>query len=259
MIKRIVDAACIDNTEAVIEIGPGLGVMTGELALKAGKVVAIEIDKRLIPVLSEELKEFKNVDIINRDIMKLDIKKDVIENLNNNLSGIRYKSIKVVANLPYYITTPIIMKLLEEKPGIDAMVFMVQREVAERITAKPGGKEYGSLSVAVQYYSAPEKILDIGPQFFIPQPAVHSTLIKLNIYKTAPVELDSEDVFFKVVKAAFGQRRKNIVNALFNSGYFMKQKNDIKEILIKQGISPDQRGETLTIMQFAQLANSFSI
>jgi len=256
--RRIVDAADVKSSDLVIEVGAGAGSMTLELAARAGRVAAIEIDRHLMPALAENLKEFDNVDIINEDILKLDIKKDIIEATKNRHTGFKAGSVKVVANLPYYITTPVIMKFLEEEPGIDLMVFMVQKEVADRMMAEPGNKDYGALSVAVQYYSKPEKIFDVPPHCFIPQPDVDSTVIRLNIFKTPPVVLADKDLFFKTVRASFAQRRKTLVNALFNSGYFSKDKEQIKEVLKNLGIDERQRGETLSIMQFAQLSNSFS-
>lgn len=256
IVRNIVDAAGVKESDIVIEIGPGVGSMTVELASRAGRVIAVEIDRHLIAALSENLRDFNNIEIINEDILKIDIKNSIIEKFKTEQSGFKPDSIKVVANLPYYITTPIIMKFLEEVPDVDVMVFMVQKEVADRMVAKPGGKDYGALSVAVQYYSKPEKIFNVPPHCFIPQPDVDSSVIRLNTYKKPPVELLSRDLFFKTVKAAFGQRRKTLVNAISNSGYFSQNKEEIKQILSNLGIDENQRGETLTIMQFAELANS---
>ncbi|MCX8130790.1 MAG: 16S rRNA (adenine(1518)-N(6)/adenine(1519)-N(6))-dimethyltransferase RsmA [Clostridia bacterium] len=252
IVENIVDAAGVGKDDLVIEIGPGAGSMTRELCKKAGKVVAVEIDKYLIPVLSETLKEFANLRIINEDVLKVDFGKDILDVSEEDFKPL---TVRVVANLPYYITTPIIMKLLEENPGIDCMVFMVQKEVAQRMAASPGGKDYGALSVAVQYYSKPEKVFDVPPHCFIPQPEVDSTVIRLNILKTPSVEVRDKDIFFKTIKASFGQRRKTLVNALSNSGYFIRDKEEIKKILENIGIGENQRGETLSIAQFAQLAN----
>lgn len=257
VVSRIVDAAGAAKDDLVVEIGPGIGSMTRELCARCGRVVAIEIDRHLMPALTENLKGFSNIEIINRDVLKVDFKKDILDKHSGGNSFMP-SSIKVVANLPYYITTPIIMKLLEENPGIDAMVFMVQKEVADRMAAAPGGKDYGALSVAVQYYSKVEKVFEVPPHCFIPQPEVYSTVVRMSIYKTPPVQVESTDVFFKTIKAAFGQRRKTMLNALYNSGYFMKSKEEIREILNSLGIDENQRGETLSIMQFAELANSFS-
>lgn len=257
VVKRIVDAAGVSDTDLVIEVGPGIGSMTVELAARAGRVVAVEIDKHLIQALSENLKAFGNVKIVNENILDIDIKELISHNQKGRDPECKYDSVKVVANLPYYITTPIIMKFLEEDPGIDTMVFMVQKEVAERMAAKPGGKDYGALSVAVQYYAMPEKVFDVPPHCFIPQPDVDSSVVRLAVHKTPPVELLDRELFFKTIKAAFGQRRKTLLNALSNSGYFNMSKEEIKGILQKLGIEENRRGETLSIMQFAELANSF--
>lgn len=258
VIKRIVHAAEIESDDFVIEVGSGIGNMTRELAARAGKVAAIEIDRHLILALSENIEEFENVEIINEDILKFDIKNYIYKSRNTGQENSNKFSIKVVANLPYYITTPIIMRFLEEIPETDLMVLMVQKEVADRMLAKPGTGDYGALSVAVQFYSRPEKIFDVPPHCFIPQPDVYSTVIRLNINKLPPVELLNKELFFKTVKASFGQRRKTLVNALYNSGYFAQSKEEIKNILQNIGISERQRGETLSIMQFAQLSNSLS-
>ncbi len=256
VVSRIVDAAEVGPEDLVLEVGPGIGSMTKELARRASKVVAIEIDKHLMTALKENLSEFSNVEIINEDILKVQISDIISRYLHQEVNGTPLKSVKVAANLPYYITTPIIMKFLEENPGIDAMVFMVQKEVAERMAAKPGGKEYGALSVAVQFYSQPEMVFNVPPHSFIPQPEVDSTVIKLRIHKTPPVQLLNRDTFFRTVKASFGQRRKTLVNALANSGYFNISKEELKEILVNKGIGENQRGETLSILQFAELANA---
>ncbi|RCX18297.1 dimethyladenosine transferase [Anaerobacterium chartisolvens] len=254
IVNRIVDAADVGKEDVVIEIGPGIGSMTHELCKRAGEVFAVEIDARLIPVLAQNLKGFSNLHIINNDVMKLDLKRDIISLLSPERKP---EAVKVAANLPYYITTPIIMKLLEENPGIDSMVFMVQKEVAERMTAAPGGKDYGALSLAVQYYSRPRAVFDVPPHCFIPQPGVYSTVIRLDIFKTPPVTVKSEELFFKIVKAAFGQRRKTLLNALSNSGCLAQGKQDIRQVLEDTGIGESRRGETLSIEQFAQLSNAF--
>lgn len=255
VIKSIVDAADINENDLVLEIGPGLGIMTAELASRAGHVVAVELDRRLIPVLNHCLKDYKNISILNRDVLDIDIDKDVRGLKEISEAGFKPQALKVVANLPYYITTPIIMELLENDICADRMVFMVQSEVADRMAAKPGGKEYGALSVAVQYYSRPEKVFEVPPQCFIPQPEVNSTVVRLDVFKTPPVQLMDRDLFFRTVKAAFGQRRKTLVNALNNSGYFNLGKEEILEMLKNIGIGEKQRGETLSIMQFAELSN----
>lgn len=250
IVSRIVDTADIGLNDLVIEIGPGIGSMTVELARRAGRVIAVEIDKYLIPALEDNLKDFSNVKVINMDIMKV--------NLEEIIGTENPENVKVVANLPYYITTPIIMKLLESGYGFDRMVFMVQKEVALRMAAAPGGKDYGALSVAVQYYSNPRRVFDVAPHCFIPQPEVDSSVIRLDVNKTPPVELVSKDMFFKIVKASFGQRRKTMVNALYNLANLNKSKEEIKEILKRLGIDENARGESLSINQFAELSNAFS-
>ena len=252
ILKSIVQAAELSKEDTVLEIGPGLGNLTAELAENAGMVVAVEIDRRLIPVLKENLKAYENVWIINADILQIDPEKVLGEQVQGDGSTIR---LKIVANLPYYITTPVIMKLLESRIKAKMMVFMVQKEVADRMKAPPGGKDYGALSVAVQYYSNPSVVLEVPPHSFIPQPEVYSSVIRLELYDKPPVNLHDEELFFKVVKAAFGQRRKTLANALNNAGYLNLSKDKIKEILLKAGIGGNQRGETLSLAQFAQLAN----
>lgn len=254
IVRKIVEAADITPDDLVIEVGPGVGSMTTELCKNAGRVIAVEIDKYLIPALTKNVSEFQNIEIINRDILKEDAGV-LIQSVTEK--GFQPRNIKVVANLPYYITTPIIMKFLEEEAGINTMVFMVQKEVADRMVAKPGGKEYGALSIAVQFYSTAAKMFDVSPGCFVPKPNVDSTVIRLNVHKEPIVEVSSKKMFFKTVKAAFGQRRKTLVNALANSGFFELGKEEIKKMLADQGIGENQRGETLDIMQFAKLSNSF--
>ena len=251
----IAEAAELTSEDLVLEIGPGLGVLTAELAKAAGMVVAVEIDRRLIPALNENLKGYPNIYIINEDILKLNVEEVLAAVVAAKGGSFIPASLKIIANLPYYITTPIVMKLLESKIKAKAMVFMVQKEVADRMKAKPGGKDYGALSVAVQYYSSPSAVMEVPPQSFIPQPDVESTVVKLDIYEHPPVDLHDQDLFFCVVKAAFGQRRKTLVNALNNAGCFSLNKEQIKEMLEKMGIGENQRGETLSIMQYAQLSN----
>jgi 16S rRNA (adenine1518-N6/adenine1519-N6)-dimethyltransferase len=252
VVKEIVDAAEINNETLVLEIGPGVGSMTKELARRAAGVVAVEIDKYLIPALSDNISEFSNITIINSDIMKTDIEA-IISEFKEKYSA---KIIKVVANLPYYITTPIIMKFLEEVKGVDGMVFMVQKEVAQRMVSRPGIKDYGALSVAVQFYSKPEIVFDVPPHCFIPQPEVHSTIIKLDILSEPPTLVADKDLYFKLVKASFAQRRKTLVNALSNSGVFNKNKEEMKQILENMGLKDNIRGEVLSVQQFGELSNS---
>lgn len=252
VVKRIVDAADINNKTLVIEIGPGIGSMTKEMASIAAGVLAVEIDKHLIPALNDNLSDFSNITIINNDIMKVEIEAIITEYKEKYNADF----IKVVANLPYYITTPIIMKFLEEVKGIDAMVFMVQKEVAQRMVSKPGIKDYGALSVAVQFYSKPQIMFDVPPHCFIPQPEVHSTVIKLDILSKPPVNVNKE-LYFKLVKASFGQRRKTLVNALANAGIFNKSKDQIKHIIESMGLNENVRGEVLSVEKFGELANFF--
>lgn len=249
IVKDIVSKADVTSDDLVIEVGAGVGTMTIELAKKARRVVAIEIDKKLIPALSEVLEQYDNVEIINEDAMKIDMKKIIEDKEKYNI-----KNVKVVANLPYYITTPLIMMFLEEVKGIDEMVFMIQKEVADRICAGSGGKDYGALTVAVQYYTMPRKVLEVPPQCFVPQPEVHSTVIKLIVNKTPPVELKDEGLFFRVVKAGFGQRRKTLLNALTGGGLNLN-KETIRELMTQLEIDEKRRGETLSIKEFADLSN----
>ncbi|PYG89204.1 16S rRNA (adenine1518-N6/adenine1519-N6)-dimethyltransferase [Ruminiclostridium sufflavum DSM 19573] len=252
VVKDIVNSAGIGNDTLVVEIGPGIGSMTKEMALMAAGVAAVEIDRHLIPALKDNLSELSNIDIINRDIMKVDIEAIITEHKRKYNAA----AVKVVANLPYYITTPIIMKFLEEVKGVDGMVFMVQREVAQRMVSKPGTKDYGALSVAVQFYSEPKIIFDVPPHCFIPQPEVHSTVIRLDILSQPPVSVN-KDLYFKLVKASFGQRRKTLVNALSNAGIFNKSKEQIKGILQDMGLEENIRGEVLSVEKFGELANAF--
>ncbi|MDP4183173.1 MAG: 16S rRNA (adenine(1518)-N(6)/adenine(1519)-N(6))-dimethyltransferase RsmA [Bacillota bacterium] len=255
VIDKIVDAADVNKKDIVIEVGPGIGNMTRKLAQRAGRLVAIEIDKHLVPPLTEVLGEFPNASLINKDILKTSLGQIINEEKSKAPEA---EAVKVVANLPYYITTPIIMKFLEENPGINAMVFMIQKEVGDRIVASPGGKDYGALSVAVQYYSKPERVFDVPPHSFIPQPDVDSTVIRLNVFSEPEVKLKNKDIFFQTVKASFGQRRKTLLNALSNSKKFVESKEEIRLLLNKLGINENARGETLNINEFAQIANLFS-
>ncbi len=250
VVKSIVSAAEIDAHTLILEIGPGIGSMTKEMASTSAGVVAVEIDKHLIAALNDNLSGFSNIAIINSDIMKVDIEA-IINEYKEKYNADR---VKVVANLPYYITTPIIMKFLEEVKGIDGMVFMVQKEVAQRMVSKPGIKDYGALSVAVQFYSHPQIIFDVPPHCFIPQPEVHSTVIKLDILKEPPVKVNKE-LYFRLVKASFGQRRKTLVNGLANAGIFNKSKEQIKQIIDSMGLNENVRGEVLSVEKFGELSN----
>lgn len=246
VLNKIVDGAEINSEDIVFEIGTGIGTLTYELAKRAKKVVAIEIDSRLIPILKDTLSEFDNVNIINQDILKVDLKAVVEEHAGNN-------PIKVVANLPYYITTPIIMRFLEEGINLDSMVIMIQKEVADRIAAKPSTKEYGSLSVAIQYY-ADSKIIAKAPKgAFVPSPNVDSSVLKISVKADKEVDISNAELFFEVVKGSFSKRRKTIINSLSTYGNF--NKGIVGKALQMTGIDPQRRGETLTINEFASLSN----
>ena len=250
IIEKIVNVAEIDNNTAVLEIGPGVGTLTQRLAQRANKLYAAEIEYKLNPILNDTLSGFNNVKVLNQDILKISIK---------NLFETEFPDmdVKVVANLPYYITTPIIMGLLEEQLNLKSIVIMIQKEVALRIVAKPGTKEYGALSVAVQYFTEPEIAFNVSANCFTPQPKVDSVVIKLNPLKSPSVNVKDNHTFFNIVKAAFGQRRKTLPNALYNSGYFNLSKDEIISIIKKNNISEAQRGETLSIQQFAKLSDAF--
>ena len=248
VIESIVKAAEVTEENLIIEIGPGLGTLTSKLLEKAGKVIAVELDKNMIKILEDRFKLYKNFYLINEDILKIDLKELIASNLNN------LKKVKIVANLPYYITTPIIMKLLEDKLAIDSITVMVQKEVADRITARPGDKLSGAITYSVNYYAEAEKVILVGKESFIPSPEVDSEVIKLNILKEPPVKVENEETFFKIIKASFMQRRKTLQNALTNSG-IVADKEAIRKIFDKMKLKPDIRGEKLTIEEFARLAN----
>lgn len=244
VVRGIVEAAELQEGERVLEIGPGIGTLTQGLAESGAQVTAVELDKKLPAVLAETLKGYENVRIVQGDILKTDIRE---------LMG--DAPFKVAANLPYYITTPILMALLEQRLPIRKIVTMVQKEVAERMIAPPGSKTYGALSVAVQYYTAPEIVLDVPPKSFIPAPEVDSVVIACKVRGEPPVTVRDEKLFFRVVKAAFGQRRKTLSNALKGAGFL---KDEVQEALEKAGIEAARRGETLSLEEFAQLADAFT-
>lgn len=246
VIDRILEGARVSEGDKIIEVGPGIGTLTREMAKKAEKVTAIEIDKNLIPILEETLSDFDNVEVINEDILKVDIEKLVDEKLSGG-------PVKLIANLPYYITTPIVMKFLEEDIPVTDIVVMVQKEVADRMNAVPSTKDYGALSVAVQYYCDTEIVAKAPRHMFIPQPNVDSTVIGLHIREEKKYNAENEDIFFKTVKAAFGQRRKTLLNSLSSMG--MLDKASVKEVLSDAGIDEKRRGETLSIEEFAHLSN----
>lgn len=251
ILKRIVDHANLTEKSGAIEIGPGIGALTEQLARNSEKVVAFEIDQRLLPILKETLAPYPNTTIIHEDVLKANVK----EVIGEQFTGI--EDIMVVANLPYYVTTPIIMKLLEEKLPIRGIVCMLQKEVADRIAAKPGGKEYGSLSIAVQYYTEAETVMIVPKTVFMPQPNVDSAVIRLTVREEPIVKVRNEEFFFQVTRASFAQRRKTILNNLTSQLPDGKIKKDkILQALEKAEIEPSRRGETLSIAEFAQLSDA---
>jgi 16S rRNA (adenine1518-N6/adenine1519-N6)-dimethyltransferase len=251
VLDKIIQAAGITKDDMVLEIGPGIGTMTQYLAEAAGRVVAVEIDTNLIPILSETLKEYDNVTVINNDILKVNIG-ELAEKYNGG------RPIKVVANLPYYITTPIIMGLFESNVPIDNITVMVQKEVADRMQTGPGSKDYGALSLAVQYYAEPYIVANVPPNCFIPRPNVGSAVIRLTRYEKPPVDVQDPKLMFRLIRASFNQRRKTLQNGLNNSPEINYSKEQIIEAIAALGVSPTIRGEALTLQQFAQLANIFS-
>lgn len=248
VVEDILDGADIGPDDVVLEVGPGIGVMTQAIANRAKKVVAIEIDSSLLPVLDETLAELDNVEIVNGDVLKVDLKQIIEEKLDG-------QSPKVIANLPYYVTTPIIMRFLEEAIPVTDIVVMVQKEVAERMAAVPSTKSYGALSVAVQYYAEPRMVTKVPRSVFMPQPSVESAVVRLALREEPPVQLKEPKAFFDTVKAAFGKRRKTLHNAL-SSGNLGISKEQTAIILEAADIDPKRRGETLSIDEFATLANA---
>ena len=253
VINKIVECSKIGKEDCVIEIGPGLGTLTKELLENAGEVVCVELDKKMIPILKDRFLLYKNLEIINDDILKLDLKK-----LINDKKDKGFKQVKIVANLPYYITTPIIMKLLEEKLDLESITVMVQKEVADRLIAIPGGKETGAITYSVYYYAEGEKILEVPKDSFIPEPEVISQVIKLNIRKEPPVNVERPDVMFRIIKCAFMQRRKTLLNALVNTRVFLNKEEGIK-ILKKLNLNENVRAEELSIQDFANITRYITI
>jgi len=249
ILAAIVAAAELNKNETVLEIGPGIGTLTQALAAVAGKVVAVELDRALLPILQETLAAFTNVEIIHGDALKLDLTAIVT-------GPDRQTGYKVVANLPYYITTPLVMKLLEDQNGPDLVVVMVQKEVAARMVARPATKDYGALSLAVQYYTQAEIVIDVPPTAFHPQPEVASAVVKLRRYPVPPVQVTDERLFFNLIKAAFQQRRKTLLNAL--GSLTIIERDNLQQLLHELGIDPRRRGETLSLAEFAMLANAIS-
>ena len=248
VLEKIIAAADVTKDDFVLEIGPGIGTMTQYLCEHARAVAAVEIDKNLIPILGDTLGAYDNVEIINQDILKVDIKK-LAEEKNGG------RPIKVVANLPYYITTPIIMGLFESHVPIDSITVMVQKEVADRMQVGPGTKDYGALSLAVQYYAAPEIVAIVPPNCFMPRPKVGSAVIRLTRHKEPPVQVADEKLMFRIIRASFNQRRKTLANGLKNSGELTLPKEVIEESITKLGVPVTIRGEALSLAQFAELSN----
>lgn len=250
VLDNIADAAGICEEDTVLEIGPGFGSLTQVIAERAKKVIALEIDNRLIPILNETLADYKNIEIINMDVLKSDIEK-LSKEKNNG------KPFKIVANLPYYITTPIIMDLIEKRNAVESMTVMVQKEVAERMQAGPKDGDYGALSIAVQFYSEASIDMIVQPSCFMPKPKVASAVITLKLRDKPPVEMKDKELFFKLVKCAFGQRRKTLLNTLCNQGGFDMNKEEIAEIIRSSGLDEKIRGEALGIKEFANLSDRF--
>ena len=248
LLDKIIRAAEITREDMVLEIGPGIGTMTQYLAEAAGKVVAVEIDKNLIPILSDTLSAYENVTIINEDVLKLDIQK--LANEEN-----QGRPIKVVANLPYYITTPIIMGLFENHVPVESITVMVQKEVADRMQTGPGNKDYGALSLAVQYYAEPYIVANVPPNCFMPRPKVGSAVIRLTCHEQPPVEVKDERLMFDIIRASFNQRRKTLANGLNNSDKLSFSKEEITEAIESLGKGSSVRGEALTLEEFAELSN----
>ena len=249
VLEKIIQAAGVGPDDFVVEIGPGIGTMTQYLAEQAGEVVAVEIDKALIPILKDTLSAYSNVTIINADILKLDME-ELVREKNGG------KPVKVVANLPYYITTPIIMQLFESHVPLHSVTVMVQKEVADRMQTGPGNKDYGALSLAVQYYAEPYIVANVPPNCFMPRPKVGSAVIRLTRHEKPPVEVEDERLLFDIIRASFNQRRKTLANGLNNSDRLDIPKEAITEAIQQLGKGPSVRGETLTLEEFAKLSNS---
>lgn len=248
ILEKIIDSAEITKDDAVLEIGPGIGTMTQYLAEQAGKVVAVEIDSNLIPILNDTLSAYDNVTVINEDVLKLDLQ-EIVDKYNNG------KPMKVVANLPYYITTPIVLALLEKKVPLKSITIMVQKEVADRMQVGPGTKDYGALSLAVQFYAHPEIIAFVPPECFMPRPGVGSSVIKLSLYEETPVKVKDSSYMFRLIRASFNQRRKTLANGLSNESSLKLSRDDVYQALNKMGLSESIRGEALSLEQFAQLSD----
>ncbi len=248
VLSKIVEGSGVDKNSGALEIGPGAGVLTRELAQSASSVVAVEIDKSLMPLLDFTLGEFDNVSVVNEDVLKVDLKELISEKFGD-------MPVHVVANLPYYITTPIIMKFLEDEIPVKSLTVMVQKEVAERMAAKPGGKDYGALSAAVQFYTVPTIIAKAEPHCFMPQPKVASVVIRLEVQDKPTVSVNDKKLMFAIIKSAFGQRRKTLLNALSKSPYINMGKDSVQKALEEMGLDPNIRGEKLSLSEFARLSD----
>ena len=249
VVNNIISSAEISNEDLVIEIGPGLGTLTSRLLEKAGKVICIELDPKMVRIIENRFKLYKNLEIINEDVLKIDLSKIIFANKVENI-----KKVKVVANLPYYITTPIIMKLLEERLDIESITVMIQKEVAERLATKPGEKETGSITYTVWYYTNPKIVLEVPNYSFVPEPEVTTSVIKFNILKEPRIKKKKKKMFFKVIKVAFMQKRKTLVNALVN-GKIFKNRQQAETALESLGIDVKIRGEKLTLEEYQKLAD----
>lgn len=251
VLDKIIQSANITEDDMVLEIGPGIGTMTQYLAKAAGKVIAVEIDKNLIPILEDTLSGYDNVRVINEDVLKLDLKKLADEENNG-------KPVKVVANLPYYITTPIIMGLFENEVPVESITVMVQKEVADRMQTGPGNKDYGALSLAVQYYADPYIVANVPPNCFMPRPKVGSAVIRLTCHQEKPVQVQDEKLMFNIIRASFNQRRKTLANGLKNAATLDFTKEEVEAAIDALGKGASVRGETLTLEEFARLSDLLS-
>ena len=248
VVENIIKSSDVSKEDLIIEIGPGLGTLTKRLLENAGKVICIELDKKMIKILNDRFGDYSNFEIINDDVLKVDLNKIIKENLNNNI-----KKAKIVANLPYYITTPIIMKLLEDKLDIDSIVVMIQKEVAERLIETPGGKNTGAITHTIFYYCESEKVMEVPNSSFIPEPEVTSEVIKMKLRKKPAVELDNPKVMFMIIKSAFMQRRKTLLNSLTNAQVFTNKQEGL-EILKKLNLEGNVRAENLKLEDYANIA-----
>jgi 16S rRNA (adenine1518-N6/adenine1519-N6)-dimethyltransferase len=252
ILSKIVDSAELTKEKGAIEIGPGIGALTEQLARRAGKVVAIEIDQRLLPILADTLSPYPHAEVVHGDVLEMDLISLIREKFKDQ------EKISVVANLPYYVTSAILMKLLEERLSLENIVVMIQKEVAERIAAAPGTKAYGALSVLAQFYAEAELVTIVPHSVFIPQPNVDSAVLRLRIREKPAVEVASESMFYRVVKASFAQRRKTLANNLMNNLFGKDKKEEMLRVLEEAGVDPARRGETLSIKEFARLSNLIS-